>query len=75
MSVGISTGAECATPPRYVNHGTPEAAEGAGKPEKPPRFSEADVESLPPSYDNTHRQLKARHIQVRLADIPYPVRR
>jgi hypothetical protein len=64
MSTGISMGTEPAALPRYVNNANTELEEVKSLEEKPAAFADVELESLPPSYDHTHRRLKARHIQV-----------
>src|SRR5690554_4529046 len=68
MSTGLFAGTESTgVVPRYVANGSQESREARESTEKKNAdgdLADLDAESLPPSYDNTHRRLKARHIQL-----------
>lgn len=68
MSTGLFTGTESTgVVPRYVANGSQESREAEHTEKKhhgDGELADLDAESLPPSYDNTHRRLKARHIQL-----------
>lgn len=67
MSTGLFAGTESTgVVPRYVANGSLRSseAENAEKKNGDGELADGDEKLLPPSYDNTHRRLKARHIQL-----------